>query len=307
MQTASLNAGLTNFAHGIAPDYTSALAEIMAPQCVAPAAAGNYLNFDSDEPFRYVNTRRALGGRAVRIELPATSPSFDCKPHALEIPTDHFELEKVGEANVGLLRESKIRTLVSRSAISREFRVFQAYADGTTAESGLGAWTSASVDPIDELNSIVIGVALATGSPNVHLTIALNALQQLGKHPKVLARFPGAPLVNVTGDMLAKLMLIPVTVHVAMMPIATEKSGKAASKGFVGSAKVYAFITQANPSPYDPSAAKTFTTRLGQVDSVGFYEEKPFAEINFMAWSEDIKLTGTECVKRIDASIGTIA
>jgi hypothetical protein len=307
MKGASISAALTAFAHGIAPDYTSPLAEIMAPQCVAPAAAGSYIAFDDDESFRYVNTRRALGGKPVRIELPATAPTFDCKPHALEIPTDDFELEKVGEAGVGTLREAKVRTLVSRSAISREYRVFQAYADGTTAESGLGTWTNAAKDPIDEINTIVIGVALATGSSNVHLTIALNALQQLGKHPKVLARFPGAQIVNVTGDILAKMLLIPVTVHVAMMPIATEKTGKTATKGIIGSAKVYAFITQANPSPYDPSAAKTFTTRYGQVDSVGFYEEKPFAEINYMSWSEDVKLTGTQCVKRIDAAIGDIA
>lgn len=307
MAIASLSVALTAFAHGIAPDYTSPLAEIMAPQCVAPAASGNYLSFDDDEAFRYVNTRRALGGKAVRIELPATSPSFDCKPHAIEIPIDNFEMEKVGEAGAPVLRESKVRTLVSRNAISREQRVFQAYADGTTAETGLGVWTDATKDPIDEINTIVIAVALNTGSANVHLTIALNALQQLGKHPKVLARFPGAQVVNVNASMLAQLLLIPVTVHVGMMPIAMEKTGKAAVKGFVGSAKVYAFITQANPSPYDPSAAKTFTTKLGQVDAVGTYLEQPFAEINFMSWSEDIKLTGTQCVKRIDASIGAIA
>jgi hypothetical protein len=43
------------------------------------------------------------------------------------------------------------------------------------------------------------------------------------------------------------------------------------------------------------------------VDGVGFVEKPPFAEVNFMAWSEDIKLTGTKCVKRIDVTTGAIA
>src|SRR5689334_10363202 len=60
---------LTNFAHGIAPDYTSALAELMAPQCVAPAAAGQYVAFDDDDAFRYVDTRRALGGKGARLTI----------------------------------------------------------------------------------------------------------------------------------------------------------------------------------------------------------------------------------------------
>lgn len=301
------NVQATNYAHGIAPDLTSRLAEIMAPQCVQPAAAGQYIQFDDDEAFRYIDTRRALGGDMAMIDFPTTSPHFNCVPHALGIGTDAFERERVGDAGLQMLRESKIRTLVSRNALSREQRVYNAYAAGTVAEAGLGTWTDATKDPIDELNTIVVAVARNTGNSNIHLVIALDVLTQLAKHPKVLARFPGAQIINVTGDIIAKLLVIPVTVHVGMMPIALEKSGKAAVKGFIGTGKVYALISQPNPSPFDPSAAKTFTTTLGQVEGVGFVEKPPFSEINFMAWSEHILITGTQCVKRIDAALGPIA
>jgi len=298
---------LTNFAHGIAPDYTSALAEIMAPQCVAPAAAGQYVKFDDDEAFRYVNTRRALGGKGARLTIDSTAPTFSCEPHSIEIPIDSFEAEKVGDAGLPMLREAKTRTLVSRNALSREKRVFDAYEAGVAAEGGLGVWTDKDIDPIDQLNGIVIDLVTSTGIARVELVVGLNALQQLGKHPKVLARFPGAAIINVTAEVLQKLLLIPVNVRVAMLPIVMEKTGKAGTKTIISGAKVYALLTQANPSPFDPSAAKTFTTRLGQVDGVGMYVEPPFAEINFMAWSEDIKITGSKCVKRIDVSIGEIA
>ncbi|CAN5545609.1 hypothetical protein BH09VER1_BH09VER1_24600 [soil metagenome] len=298
---------LTSYAHGIAPDYSSMLAELMAPQCVAPAAAGHYIKFDDDDAFRYIETRRALGGDMAMIDFPTSSPKFSCDPHALGIPTDKFEYERVGEAGLTMLRESKIRTLVSRNALSREQRVFKAYADGTTAEVGLGDWTDKDVDPIAELNSIVVALATETGRADVHIVIGLNALEQAAKHPKVLARMPGAELASLTAEKLGKMLLIATTIHVAMIPIVLEKVGKAGNKGIIAGSKVYALISQENPSPFDPSAAKTFTTKKGQVDGVGFVDKPPFGEVNFMAWSEDIQLTGTKCVKRIDVTTGAIA
>ncbi|HSI15704.1 MAG TPA: hypothetical protein VK961_26895 [Chthoniobacter sp.] len=307
MKGIAFDVQLTSFAHGIAPDYSSSLADVMAPQCVCPAASGQYIKFDDDESFRLIDTRRAIGGDMKMIDFPTSSPSFNCVPHSLGIGTDSFEKERVGDAGLTMLRESKVRTLVSRNALSREQRVFTVYANGTSAESGLGTWTNANKDPIDELNTIVIKIATQTGISRIELVIGLNALQQLSKHPKVLARFPGSGLINVNADTLAKLLLIPVTIHVAMMPIALEKTGKTASKTIIGGAKVYALISQRNPSPFDPSAAKTFTTNLGQVQGVGTVEKPPFAEVNYIAWSEDIELTGSQCVARIDVATGDIA
>lgn len=298
---------LTEFAHGIAPDFTSSLAELMAPQCIAPAAAGQYIKFDDDEAFRYIETRRTLGGDMAMIDFPSTSPTFNCDPHALGIALDKFEIERVGEAGVGMLREAKVRTLVSRNALSREKRVFDAYAAGTTAEDGLGVWTGATVDPIDQLDQIISDLATQTGIADIHLVIGLPALLQMRKHPKVIARFPGAQLVNINASAIQNLLVMPVKLHVGIMPIATQKSGKTATKANIIGAKVYALISMANPSPFDPSAAKTFTTTQGQVKGVGMVEKPPFSEISYVDWSEDIKITGTACVKRIDVTTGTIS
>lgn len=306
MKGISYDVQLTNFAHGIAPDFSSSLAELLAPQCVCPAAAGQYVKFDDDEAFRYINTRRAQGGDMAMIDMPTDSPEFACSPHALGIPTDRFEYERVGEAGIQMLRESKIRTLVSRNALSREQRVFAAYEAGTTPESGPGAWTDPTVDPIDELDEIVCDLATQTGQSRIELVLALDALRQLRKHPLVKARFPGIDVLSITAKRIAELLVIPVTPHVAMLPIVFEKTGKAGNKTTIGASKVYALISQANPSPFDPSAAKTFTTRKGQVDGVGYVEKPPFAEVNFMAWSEDIRMTGAKCVKRIDVTTGAI-
>lgn len=307
MKGISYDVQLTNFAHGIAPDFTSSLAELMAPQCIAPAAAGQYVAFDDDEAFRFIETRRALGGEMAMIDFPTTSPTFNCDPHALGIATDKFEIERVGDAGIQMLREAKVRTLVSRNALSREKRVFDAYAAGTSAVGGMGTWTSAAKDPIAELDEIVSDLATATGIAKIDLVISLPALRQMRMHPKVIARFPGAELVNINPDSISRLLIMPVKIHVGIMPIITDKTGKAGTKTNLIGSKVYAIISQPNPSPFDPSAAKTFTTTRGQVKGVGLVDKPPFAEINYLDWSEDIKITGTQCVKRIDVATGAIS
>lgn len=303
----SYDVQLTSFAHGIAPDFSSSLAELMAPQCIAPAASGHYIAFDDDEAFRYIDTRRALGGDMAMIDFPTSAPTFNCNPHALGIATDDFELQKVGELGLQQLRESKVRTLVSRNALSREKRVFDAYANGTTAEAGLGTWTSATVDPIDEIDTIISDLVTQTGVSKVELVISLPALKQLRSHPKIKARFPGADVISISPDAITRMLILPVTIHVAMMPIVLEKTGKAGTKVNIVGSKVYALISQANPSPYDPSAAKTFTTTRGQAKGVGVFLKEPFAEVSYVDWSEDIKITGSKCVKRIDVTTGAIA
>ena len=53
------------------------------------------------------------------IDMPSTAPTFNCDPHALGIATDAFEKERVGDAGLTMLRESKVRTLVARKGSSR--------------------------------------------------------------------------------------------------------------------------------------------------------------------------------------------
>lgn len=298
---------LTSFAHGIAPDISKPLAELMAPQCVAPAGFGHYVKFDDDEAFRWADMKRARGGDIAMIELPAGAGKFSCDPYALGIPIDVDETRAVGEAGMTQLRESKTRTLVSREAVSREKRVFDAFAANTTAIGGAGTWTSAAADPIDELDGMIADLATVTGSSDINLVISLSALRQLRKHPKVRAHFPGASLINVSAQVLSSLLIMPVNIKIASMPIAMEKSGKAASKQLIGAGKIYAFISSPNPSPYDPSAFKTFTTTLGQVRGVGSYQKPPFVEVLYMDYSEEILLTGTQCVSRLDVALGAIA
>src|SRR4029450_6216893 len=129
---------------------------------------------------------------------------------------------------------------------------------GTTAEVDLGVWTDDDKDPIAEINAVLVALATQTGIAKIDLVVGLNALEQIGKHPKVQGRFPGAQLINVTATVLEKMFLIPVKVHVAMIPFVAEKVGKAGNKAIIGGSKIYAIISQKNPSPYDPSAAKTF-------------------------------------------------
>lgn len=306
--TAAYDSHLTNFAHGLAPDINKGLADIMAPEVEAPSAGGHYKSYDTDDAFRVYDTRRALGGKGRRIEMDATDPRFDCSPHALEIAIDDFEYEKAGAGNENRLKEAKVKTLISVNALSREKRVFDVYEAGTTAEVGAGDWTDPTVDPIDELDAIIADLAIETGRTPTDLVLGLPALQQARKHPKVMSRFPGIAMLNINAKAIEGLLILPVRVHIGMLSYTSAKPGKkgVAKETIVGS-RVYALLNTPSPTEFDPSAAKTFVTRRGSVQGVRLYREEPHADIAELDWSEDIKLTGAMCVKRIDVTTGSIS
>lgn len=301
------NPTLTSYAHGLAPDLTKGLADILAPEVVVPAGMGQYKKFNDEQAFRIYETRRAMGGKGRRIEFEATDPKFDCSPNALEISIDDDERSKAGADNESRLEEAKTKVLVSSAALARESHVLSAYDVGTVAEGGVGVWTSAAVDPIDELDEILADLATQTGMMPSDLAIGLPAMQQIRKHPKVKARFPGIEILSIGPSQLAALLIFPVRIHVGILSKAINKPGKAGGKANMMGARIYAVVNTPSPTEYDPSAAKTFTTNSGGVRGVKKYREEPHADILLVDWSEEIQITGTACVKRIDVTTGAIA
>lgn len=302
--TVAYNPTLTNYAHGLAPDISKGLADILAPEVVVPAGAGQFKAYDDDQAFRIYNTRRAMGGKSRRVEFEAEDPKYDCSPHGLEIAIDDAEKDRAGEDNVPRLEEAKTKVLVCTASLAREKRVLDMFEEGTQAVGGAGDWVDPDVDPIDELDGILADLATQTGQVPTDVCIGLPALQQLRKHPLVRARFPGAPVVSINAAAITSLLILQVNVHIGVLSATTVKPGKVGNKANMLGARIYALVNSANPTEYDPSAAKTFVTNRGGVRGVKKYRDEPHADILLVDWSEDARITGTKCVKRIDVTTG---
>jgi hypothetical protein len=96
MSSSKFNVTLTNYARGLAQDISTSLANFLAPEVVVPAATGQYKSFDDKNTFQVVDTSRAVGGPAKRLEFAASDPTYNCLPQALEIAIDDHERDEAG-------------------------------------------------------------------------------------------------------------------------------------------------------------------------------------------------------------------
>jgi len=297
---ASANPTLTNYATGVAQDLESSLAEFIAPTVEVPSTLGQFKKFDDKNAFQVYETARAVGGSANRIEFETTDPSYNCKPQALEITVDDSERDAADAEDPIRLDESKVKTLVTTSSVSHEYKVINKTIGALTPVADLGNWYDPNVDPIEEIDSQIQVIATNTGMMPNGLAIGLPAWAAIRKHPKVIARQPGAALIGLTVGQFAAMLLNPgIEVRVGILARDTTKMGKAAAKVNIVGANVLIFLRSKNPTQYDPSFAKSFTGRRGGVTSVRTYREEPFSDVHLVDWSEDIQITSTICGKLI--------
>lgn len=294
---------LTNYARGLSQDLSSSLADFIAPEVIVPAATGQFKSFDDKNAFQVLDTSRAVGGPARRLEFAASDPTYNCLPQALEIPIDDHERDESGQGDPLEIEKAKTLTLVSSALVSHEAKVFGSVASSVSPVVGIGGWSGATNDndPIAEIDAQIEALATDTGMLPNRMVIGLPAWALIRHNPQVIARFPGAASVGVTLAQFASLLLNPdIEIKVGVLSRDENKWGKAKSaKNIVGS-ELYLFHGRSRPTLYDPSFMKTFRTRRGGVDVVRIYrEESSRSDVLAVDWTEDIKVTSAICARRI--------
>jgi len=303
-QAAAVNQTLTNFAAGVAQDRRSALAEFLAPTVRVPATIGQYKEYDEKNAFQIYSTARALGGPATRIKFEATDPTFNCKPHALEIPIDDSERDAAGESDPLGLEESKIETLVTDVAIAHEDQTLTIIKAGLSAVSAVGVWSDAANDPIAEIDDQIEAIATACGMMPNAIALGLGAWAVLRHHPKVVARQPGAQVIGLSLGQFTSMLLNPgIEARVGVLSKDTTKFGKTASKTNIVGAEVFIFLRSDNPTTYDPSFAKTFMGGTGGISAVREYrDESARSDVYAVDFSKDTQVVSTIAGRRLTIS-----
>ena len=300
MSSSKFNVTLTNYARGLAQDISASLANFLAPEVVVPAATGQYKSFDDKNTFQVVDTSRAVGGPAKRLEFAASDPTYNCLPQALEIAIDDHERDEAGEGDPLRLEEAKTQTLVSSAVTSHEAKVFTSVTDFAAA----GNITLASDDPIVKIDDQIETLARETGRMPNRMVIGLPLWNKLRNNAKVIARFPGAASVGVTMAQFSSLLLNPsIDVRVGIMSKDTAKLGATKNNVNIVGQLLVLFHASQSPTLYDPSFMKTFRTRRGGVDVVRTYrDDSARSDILAVDWTEDIRVTSSVCARKLTAS-----
>ena len=310
--SATLNYQLTSYAQGLFNDLADVikLAERLAPTTPVPGANGQFKKFDDKNSFMPEKTARALGGDPVVIAFSATDDYYNCKPQALEVRVDKEEDQAAGNAGgdvqQNLLDQGKIRALVNKVMLSHVIDVANAVVAGTTAQSGVGTWSDPNVDPIDQINQQLLGIAQDVGSTqNVNITMDLSVWNTIRTHPKVKARAlfgAGADVATISISQLNAALIFPCDIMPANVVYDQTRLNQTPSKARVLSGVCLIHYSLPGATIYDPSAFKTFTVgAAGFLGNVRTYiAPNQLWRGHLVDWSRDIHQTSTLSMRRLN-------
>lgn len=304
---ATRNTHLSNFASGIAPDLRSKLADFIAPQVPTGTSSGQYKNYSGKNAFQVYDTLRSLGGPNKVIEFEATDPFFKCRPRGLAIGVDDHERNQAGVDKAEaqrMLEEAKVKTLVSVTSVSHEAAVFAAVYAAVTAMAGKGVWSNAAIDPVAQIDEAIMEVYTASGMMPNRMVMGLGAWAVFKEHTLVKARQPGAVVQSLSPKLAASMFLNPeIDFRVGMMAKDTAKMGKTKAAANIAGSEVLIFFGADSPTPYDPSFMKTFTPRVGSIDTVTQYRDNPrHSDMYETNWEDDITVVSEDMCRRITLS-----
>jgi hypothetical protein len=312
--SATLNYQLTSYAQGLFNDLSDVikLAERLAPTTPVPGAAGQFKKFDDKNSFLPQKTARAIGGDPVVIKFNATDDSYSCQPQALEVRVDKEEEQAAGtdggDVANQLLDQGKIRALINQQMLSHVKDVADYVLANTTAIAGRGNFSNPDIDPIDQINEQLLGIAQDVGSTqNLKITMDLGVWNTLRSHPKVKARAlfgAAASLASISIDQLNSALLFPVDIMPANVVYDTTRLDQTSSKSRVLSGVMLFHYSVPGATLYDPSAFKAFTVgSSGFVGNVRTYVAPNQLWRGHIAdWSRDIKKTSSLSVRRLNIS-----
>lgn len=298
---------LTNYARGIFPDIMLAQDPIiarMAPVVPVASATGQYKNYSDKNAFQSVQTARAIGGPATRIEFLAADGTFSCTPQALEIGIDDQERDASGDLSQQV-EEAKTRSLLNTAAMSHINDIVAAAKSGLAAAATPSWATAASSTPLDDIDAQIQAIADDIGMFPTDVVFGLSAWRKFRASAQVKAAFPNAATVGVTPEQAAGILLNPsIRIGVSTAIRDTNKPGAAKSTANILANEVFIFFSSPNADQFDASFMKVFTVGVNTIGSVHRYRaDNCRSDIIAVDWSRSIKVASTISARRLTVTV----
>lgn len=294
---------LTDYARGIFPDIVAKqdpIVQWLAPFTPVSAATGKFKIYSDKNAFQAVNTSRAIGGPAKRLEFLATDGDYNCQPQALEIGIDDHERKATGGLE-SAIEEAKAKTLLTSAAVSHINDVVTAL-NAARAADATPAWSvPASGNPVSDIDTQIQAIADDIGMMPTHVVFGLTAWRWFRNSNAVTARFPNAAAVNVSTEAGAGILLNP-AIKIGVTTAIRDGNKPGTTKATVNmlASNVWIFFSSESPNQYDASFAKTFVTAGSGIDSVRKYRaESNRSDMLAIDWARDIRVTSSISARRL--------
>lgn len=302
----SSNPTLKEFAQGAAQEAIQPVADFIAPTVPVATMNGRYKVYTEKNRFHIPDTLRAMGGRATELRFDATDAAFNCEPHALDYPIDNLERMEA-DALEDSLREGAV-AVAEVAALAHEKKVIDMALEA--AGAGTNKTWDSSADPVSDVDDAILAVLKAAkyGSlMGIGVLFGATAWKIFKNAANVRARFiigskSAKSLAVPNEDIASQLFLAQPEVKTSFMVYDSAAEGLAANIGFVLDTSVLIFARKANPTRRDPSFMKTFRLMNKFMVPGSYVREDGRAEVAKFDWSEDVRVTNSAAVVRLNIS-----
>lgn len=299
--SASFNPTLTTFAADAASEVDISDALFLAPVVTVPSNRGYYKEYKRKEQIVVYNTTRALGQQPNMIGYTKKDATYDCAPQALGTFIDDATRDDTTDGGA-LLDEDGIADVVKAARRSLFYRVIAEIRAAKSAEEKLGNWNDAAVNPIKELNTLIVKLAKQCGLLPNRLWIDLSMWNTLTQHPLVLKAVSGvhaAVTLDIVRQLLTNNPAIQIKVGTAVVDTGNPGSNDA-SADFIGSGSCFLFYAESSPSRRSPNFASIFSKNADLLGDVRSWREEPCVDKHAVMWSDDIRIPSAISGARID-------
>lgn len=291
----SFNQVLTAYAQGAYqnPSEELDLTALFFPALKVGSNVGEFDKYAWSPALTAVDTLLARDGTARRIQMDKTPDYWNCKPHALEIATFRPD---VMQDDAAMLREDKLRTLMSAQFVSRNVEAVQKVKAAVTAQTGKGVWSNTGTDIITELDGLLRSVVAGTGRKANKLVMGRQAWATLRNHESIKDRAHGLAY-GITPEALKEML------SYGGLEVVIADTSALVNNAMTEllATDVIALYNEATPSRTDLSFGKEFTL-MPNGPEVLSYEEHAVTIADVLLWSSDCKVTNANAAARLVVS-----
>ncbi len=298
----SSNPELASYAQGTARQNISPIADFLAPMVPVSSQVGRYKKFDDKHRFKVPDTRRSIGGRATTLEWNVDDATYNCTPRAIDVPVDKLEGLELGSAMDAIKEGADDAAEVA--GLSHEQLVISSAL--TAAGAGTDSnFASDAIDPIKLIDEAILTVCKAAKHSNlmeIGMLFGPTAYIRY-KHNKNVkaAKSGGGKTSSISLEDVALLQMGSPEAKLSTMLLDSAAEGIAQDIDFMLDEAILIFIRKANPTRRDPSFMKTFRLRSGILAPRIYEREDGRVDVAAFDWSEDVQVTNSVAVYRINA------
>jgi hypothetical protein len=287
---------IQEYAQGAAQSAAAPVADYLAPTVEVGKPMAHYKVYDDTNRFRVPDTNRGVNGRAAEITWDASDATYNCTPHALDVPVDILETDDDNTMSDCLNEAADLGAAVG--ALSHEKETLDLALK--TLTPGLGQLDfAAGADVVDQLDEKIIALIkdVRYGSlMGVRMLFGPTFFRRLKNHPSVKGRFLGGgkkEVVNPSIEDILGLFITRPEIKLSMMVADSAPAGKPAAADFLLDESLILFAASPHPTRHDPSFMKTFRLRGRWMKPGSYTRDDGRVEVASLDWSHDVKITNT--------------